>query len=92
MKIMKLLLIGIAVLALSVTSAMAHVHPLVPFQCAPAGTGAGNTADPQNDGVGQTFIGTGFIPSKNPGNADVLPSPGVGRATALSNCADPQDA
>lgn len=76
---------------------MAHVHPLVPFECA-KGAGAGNTADPENDGVGQIFIGTGVIPLVNPGEATLplspvdrpsgipIGGPGVGPATL--NCAN----
>ena len=82
---------------LGVTSVLAHVHPLVPFECA-EGDGAGNTADPQNDGVGQTFVGPGlgFIPHVNPGSASLPLSPvdrpsdipigGPGVETATGNC------
>ena len=90
---MKLLIISIAVLALSVFTVSAHIHPLVPANECALGPGAGNTADPQNRdsggvGNGQKFIVfPNFIPNDNPGKADVsLLGPGVKPATA--NCAN----
>lgn len=78
---------------LSVSPVLAHLHPFLPFECAPENTGAGNEAFPQNGENGQQFI-PGLIPLENPGKAEehknfFEPNPGVDDATA--HCADPQD-
>jgi len=97
----KLILASLALVVsalLMVTPVLAHVHPLVPFECA-NGPGAGNTASPQNGGNGQQFIGTGVIPLVNPGEAELPLSPvdrpsddipigGPGVEPATDNCAN----
>ena len=74
--------------------ASAHVHPLVPFECATS-SNAGNVSDPRNDegpnagGPGQGTNGQdfipGFIPVDNPGGANVdLPLSAVTRPAPIA--------
>lgn len=86
---MRILLVIVMVLALallSVTPAFAHVHPTVPAdECsAESGSGAGNTAGPQNGDNGNPPL-PGLILDNTPSAVDgTEEGPGVDDATG--NC------
>ena len=81
--------------------ASAHLHPLVPVECAPARTGAGNESEGLRRAPWAPDAGRFIVQLANPGRAEV--SSGVvgdfaasgqlpnGVTTAQANCAQPQE-
>ena len=81
-------------------TAEAHLHPLVPFTCAPDDTGAGNESAGIRNAPWVPEEGRFIVQHANPGKAEDSKgaagapalfggNPGVGPAT--DNCEDPQD-
>lgn len=59
-----------AVSAVAIPSASAHLHPLVPFQCAPEETGAGNESEGLRTAPWAPDSGRFIVQIANPGSAE----------------------